>query len=104
MGVFSGFALGDDPIIKTIGFALTVGVLADAFLVRMTIVPALMALVGERFWWLPGWLDRIVPDLDIEGETLMHRLDDDRRSDVGTRKAVVRPRTRKRRYVPRHRA
>lgn len=61
MGVFSGFALGEDPIIKTIGFALTVGVLADAFLVRMTIVPALMALVGKRIWWIPGWLDRMSP-------------------------------------------
>jgi RND superfamily putative drug exporter len=75
MGVFAGFALGADPIIKTIGFALTVGVLADAFLVRMTIVPALMAVVGERIWWLPRWLDRLVPDLDIEGATLMKRLE-----------------------------
>ncbi len=75
MGVFSGFALGTDPIIKTIGFALTVGVLADAFLVRMMIVPALMALVGERIWWLPRWLDRILPNVDIEGEALVRRLD-----------------------------
>ena len=74
MGVFSGFAVGEDPIIKTIGFALTAGVLADAFLVRMTIVPALMALVGEKIWWMPGWLNRMVPDLDIEGEKLMGRL------------------------------
>jgi RND superfamily putative drug exporter len=63
-----------------------------------------MALVGERLWWLPGWLDRLVPDLDIEGETLMHRLADDRRSDVGSRKAVGAPRTRRKAYVPRHRA
>ncbi len=74
MGVFAGFALGVDPIIKTIGFALTIGVLADAFLVRMTLVPALMAIVGERIWWLPAWIDRILPDLDIEGEGLMRRL------------------------------
>ena len=83
MGVFAGFALGADPIIKTIGFALTVGVLADAFLVRMTIVPALMSIVGERIWWLPGWLDRLLPDLDIEGESLTPELSAPERELVG---------------------
>ncbi|MFT4082891.1 MAG: MMPL family transporter [Nocardioides sp.] len=73
-GVFAGFALGDAVMIKTIGFALAVGVLADAFLVRMTLVPALMSIVGERIWWLPRWLDRIMPNLDIEGEALARRL------------------------------
>lgn len=104
MGVFAGFALVEDPIIKTIGFALTVGVLADAFLVRMTIVPALMALVGERIWWLPGWLDRIVPNLDIEGEALMHRLEGDRRSDVGDSGRNGELVLSETSYVPRHRA
>lgn len=75
VGVFAGFALTDDVIIKTIGFALAVGVLADAFLVRMTIVPAVMAIVGERMWWLPRWLDRALPALDIEGESLLRRLE-----------------------------
>lgn len=75
VGVFAGFALTDDVIIKTIGFALAVGVLADAFLVRMTIVPAVMAIVGERMWWLPGWLDRALPRLDVEGESLLRRLE-----------------------------
>jgi len=75
MGVFAGFALGDDVIIKTIGFALTIGVLADAFLVRMMLVPAFMSIIGERIWWLPAWLDRILPNVDIEGETLMARLE-----------------------------
>jgi len=42
--------------------------------VRMTIVPAVMAIVGARMWWLPGWLDRLLPDLDIEGESLGRRL------------------------------
>ena len=74
VGVFAGFALGDDMIIKSIGFALAVGVLADAFLVRMTIVPALMALVGKHMWWIPRWLDRALPDLDVEGERLGRRL------------------------------
>lgn len=75
MGVFAGFALSGDTIIKTIGFALTVGVLADAFLVRMLLVPALMSLVGERIWWLPAWLDHILPNVDIEGEALLARLE-----------------------------
>jgi putative drug exporter of the RND superfamily len=75
IGVFGGFAIGEDPIIKTIGFALAVGVLADAFLVRMTIVPAVMAIVGARMWWIPRWLDRLLPDLDVEGESLGRRLE-----------------------------
>lgn len=75
IGVFVGFALSEDVVLKTIGFALAVGVLADAFLVRMTIVPAVMAIAGRRMWWMPRWLDRLVPDLDIEGEGLTRRLD-----------------------------
>ncbi|MEH3033071.1 MAG: MMPL family transporter [Aeromicrobium erythreum] len=74
IGVFAGFAGGSDPIIKTIGFALAVGVLADAFLVRMLLVPAVMALVGRGMWWLPRWLDRLLPNLDVEGESLARRL------------------------------
>ncbi|WP_033400296.1 MMPL family transporter [Actinokineospora enzanensis] len=70
MGVFAGFAASNAIILQTIGFALTVGVLADAFLVRMTIVPAIMAIIGERMWWLPKWLDRALPNLDIEGDSL----------------------------------
>ncbi len=73
IGVFGSFALGDDAIVKSIGFGLAVGVLADAFLVRMTLVPAFMALLGRRMWWLPRWLDRLLPNLDIEGESLNRR-------------------------------
>lgn len=68
--VFAGFIIEDDEIIKSIGFALAFGILADAFLVRMTLIPALMALLGERAWWLPRWLDRALPRVDIEGEGL----------------------------------
>ncbi|MGW1738210.1 MMPL family transporter [Nocardia sp. NPDC001965] len=75
IGVFAGFALTDDVILKTIGFALAIGVLADAFLVRMLIVPAFMLIVGERIWWMPTWLVPLVPALDIEGEKLTERLD-----------------------------
>jgi len=70
IGVFGSFALGDNATVKSIGFGLAIGVLADAFLVRMTLVPAFMALLGDRMWWLPRWLDRIMPNLDIEGESL----------------------------------
>ncbi|MBY3985646.1 MMPL family transporter [Rhodococcus fascians] len=73
-GVFAGFALTDQLIIKTIGFALAIGILADAFLVRMLIVPAVMLIVGERMWWLPAWLDRLLPNLDIEGEGLADKV------------------------------
>ncbi len=55
-------------MIKQFGFALAVGVVIDAFLVRMTLVPAVMSLLDERAWWLPRWLDRLLPGVDIEGE------------------------------------
>jgi len=68
--VFAGFILVHDPIIKAIGFGLTIGVLIDAFVVRMTLVPAVLSLLGDRAWWFPKWLDRITPKVDIEGESL----------------------------------
>ena len=52
------------------GFALAAAVFFDAFIVRMTLIPALMYLMGEKAWWLPRWLDRILPNVDIEGESL----------------------------------
>jgi RND superfamily putative drug exporter len=68
--VFAGFILEDDEIVKSIGFSLAFGILVDAFVVRMTLIPAVMALLGERAWWLPRWLDRILPHVDVEGESL----------------------------------
>jgi RND superfamily putative drug exporter len=68
--VFGGFVLIDDPTIKAIGFGLALGVLIDAFLVRMTLVPAVLTLMGRRAWAFPRWLDRITPKVDIEGESL----------------------------------
>lgn len=68
--VFAGFVLAEDTLIQSIGFALAVGVAVDAFVVRMTIVPAVMSLLGERAWWLPRWLDRVLPNVDVEGERL----------------------------------
>ncbi|WP_405812203.1 MMPL family transporter [Streptomyces sp. NBC_01520] len=73
VAVFGGFVFNHDPIIKSIGFALSFGVLVDAFVVRMTLVPAAMALLGRRAWGLPAWLDRITPDVDIEGAKLPPR-------------------------------
>jgi membrane protein YdfJ len=70
IAVFGAFILDPDPILKSIGLSLAFGVLADAFLVRLTLVPAVMALLGRSAWWLPKRLDRVVPHLDIEGERL----------------------------------
>ncbi len=75
ISVFAGFVLGDAADIIQIGVALAVAVAVDAFVVRMTIVPAVMALLGERAWWLPRWLDRLLPDLDVEGERLRRELE-----------------------------
>ncbi len=72
--VFSGFILAPDAIIASIGFALGIGVLADAFLVRMTLIPAVMTLLGKAGWYLPKWLDRILPNVDIEGAKLLEQL------------------------------
>ncbi len=72
--VFAGFIFNGDPMIKQIGFALAIAIAIDAFLVRMTLVPALMAMFGDRAWRLPAWLDRLLPDLDIEGDQLLKNL------------------------------
>ncbi|MGC0373008.1 MMPL family transporter [Streptomyces sp. SAI-229] len=74
ISVFSGFLLDDVALIKSIGLGLGSAVFFDAFVVRMTIVPAVMALLGHRAWTLPKWLDRVMPDVDVEGEKLRHVL------------------------------
>jgi putative drug exporter of the RND superfamily len=66
--VFTGFALGDNIIIQQIGLGLAVAVLIDATIVRVALVPSTMVLLGDRNWWMPRWLDRLLPHLDIEGE------------------------------------
>ncbi|MFI8323348.1 MMPL family transporter [Streptomyces sp. NPDC085529] len=70
IAVFSGFIGMSDQMIKMIGFGLAVAVLFDAFVVRMAIVPAVLALLGHKAWWLPKWLDRALPNVDVEGEAL----------------------------------
>ncbi|WP_440708095.1 MMPL family transporter [Herbiconiux sp. YIM B11900] len=68
--VFFAFVPEGDGPIKAIALALAVGVFVDAFLVRMTLVPAVMTLLGAKAWYLPRWLDRILPNVDVEGESL----------------------------------
>ncbi|MGQ0630517.1 MAG: MMPL family transporter [Sporichthyaceae bacterium] len=70
ISVFMGFFLAPEPVIQSIGFALAFGVFVDAFLIRMTLVPALLSLLGRWAWWIPAWLDRILPDVDVEGARL----------------------------------
>ncbi|QIS01156.1 MMPL family transporter [Nocardia brasiliensis] len=70
ISVFGSFLLEADVTAKMMGFALAAGVLFDAFLVRMVLIPSLLALLGERAWWMPAWLDKIVPDIDVEGAKL----------------------------------
>ncbi|MEJ8282659.1 MMPL family transporter [Curtobacterium citreum] len=70
ISVFAGFIFSDSSTIKPIGFGLAFGVLIDAFVVRMLLIPAAMHLLGQSAWWFPKWLDRIVPDVDVEGAKL----------------------------------
>jgi putative drug exporter of the RND superfamily len=65
--VFAAFALGDDRQLKLFGLGLAIAVLLDATIVRMLLVPATMELLGDRNWWIPKWLDRILPNIDVEG-------------------------------------
>lgn len=74
VSVFAGFIFTDDVMIKQIGFTLAVGILIDAFIIRMGLVPAIMAIFGNKAWALPKWLDRILPNLDVEGEKLIASL------------------------------
>lgn len=73
ISVFAAFILMDEPFIKVIGFALALAVFLDAFIVRMTIIPATMFLLDERAWKIPRWLDRMLPKVDIEGEALSEK-------------------------------
>ncbi|MFI0236004.1 MMPL family transporter [Streptomyces sp. NPDC016845] len=74
ISVFSGFIMEDNDMIKMMGFGLAIAVLFDAFVVRMAIVPAVMALLGKAAWWLPRWLDKALPNVDVEGEKLRKSL------------------------------
>ena len=73
VSVFGGFVFSESTMIRSIGFGLAFGVLVDAFIVRMLLMPALMHLLGRSAWWLPRWLDRILPNVDVEGAALERR-------------------------------
>ncbi|GAA5201331.1 MMPL family transporter [Microbacterium jejuense] len=70
VSVFGGFIFSQSTMIRSIGFGLAFGVLLDAFVVRMLLMPALMHLLGRSAWWLPRWLDRVIPNVDLEGVSL----------------------------------
>jgi RND superfamily putative drug exporter len=71
--VFLSFVLGDAVLGKMFGLGLAAAIFIDATLIRMVLVPATMELLGDRNWWLPGWLDRLLPNIHVEG----HDIDDD---------------------------
>lgn len=90
VAVFSGFIGEEGSLIKMLGFGLAAAVLFDAFVVRMAIVPAVLALLGDRAWWLPAWLGRFLPRVDVEGEALGHaRADSPHPDSDGPVKARV---------------
>ena len=72
ISVFLGFVLGDDPAIKMFGLGLATAIFVDATIVRMVLVPATMKLMGDANWWIPGWLDRLLPSVEIEGTGQHH--------------------------------
>ena len=73
ISVFAAFMLQPDNLIKSMGFALAAAVLLDAFVVRMVLIPALMYLLGDKAWAMPRWLDKVLPNVDVEGEALTRR-------------------------------
>ena len=89
MAVFGGFISSGESMIKMIGFGLAIAVFFDAFVVRMAIVPAVLALLGKKAWWLPKWLDRALPNVDVEGEGL-RAMDDDKDVDPDEDRELVR--------------
>ncbi|GAA2042201.1 MMPL family transporter [Agromyces tropicus] len=87
--VFGGFVFSHLTMVRPLGFGLAIGVLFDAFIVRMLLTPAIMHLLGRAAWWLPKWLDRILPDVDVEGAALershpVHGAEAEPGADAGT--------------------
>ena len=65
--VFLGFATDPDPVVKIFGIGLGAAIMIDVLIVRMVVAPAVMTLLGDRAWWLPAWLDRLLPRIELEG-------------------------------------
>jgi len=84
ISVFGGFAITDDPVVKMMGLGLATAIFVDATIVRLVLVPATMTLMGRANWWLPAWLDRILPHVDVEGARVDHADVDRSDSDAGT--------------------
>jgi RND superfamily putative drug exporter len=72
--VFTSFVLDPDPTVKMLAIGMAAAVLIDASVIRMILVPAVMSLLGKHAWWMPKWLDRITPNLDIEGSEHLARV------------------------------
>ena len=83
--VFSAFVLGDDRQLKLFGLGMAFAVFIDATIVRMVLVPATMELLGDRNWWIPKWLDRLLPTIDVEG----HHISADHTADPSNRDAAL---------------
>ncbi|HET7121870.1 MAG TPA: MMPL family transporter [Solirubrobacterales bacterium] len=80
--VFTSFVLNGDPVVKEFGVGLAVAIAIDSTLVRCLLVPAVMVLLGKRAWWLPGWMDRVIPHVSIEGEEYFAKKDAEAKADV----------------------
>ncbi|HEX6205815.1 MAG TPA: MMPL family transporter [Solirubrobacterales bacterium] len=79
--VFTSFVLNGDPVVKEFGVGLAVAIAIDSTLVRCLLVPAVMVLLGERAWWLPRWMDRVIPHVSIEGEEYFAKKDAEAKAD-----------------------
>ncbi len=86
--VFASFILGDDSTIKLFGVALSTAIIFDAFVIRLVLVPSVMAIIGDPNWWLPGWLNKIIPHFEIESDDEMIPVDDIEEDDPDTSKKV----------------
>jgi RND superfamily putative drug exporter len=91
--VFASFILGGDTLGKMFGIGLSAAILVDATLIRMVLVPATMELLGDRNWWLPGWLDRVLPRVHLEGSE-MSEEELDLSDAIGRQRSPVEPSTR----------
>lgn len=85
ISVFAGFTLSGDDFVLQVALALAIAIALDAFVVRMTLIPAVLGLLRGPAWWLPRWLDRVLPDVDVEGEKLQQVTGAARPEPVGTR-------------------
>jgi putative drug exporter of the RND superfamily len=89
ISVFVGFVLGDDPVTKMFGLGLATAIFVDATIVRMILVPATMKLMGKANWWLPHWLDRLLPTIDIDGEAGLHEPERDNEPEATVDRQTV---------------